>query len=217
MANMPTNSDLVLWAFATVAELVAAAILLVWGMAREFRFLTGYLVFTAAANVTTYAVWKGHGLSSLEYYDLYYVAHVLGTTILYASVGELALRTAKPEWLAKHVVGLFLAGLCATVLLSSRETPLRFFPATSEKLFWLGGAVVLVLCIWSFWQAEDVSGKRQAAFRLAKVMGVYFALHAMAYGLFYLTQVRESILGGLASAWLPIGASLAVLSAPQSG
>ena len=94
--------------------------------------------------------------------------------------------------------------------------PLRFFSATSEKLFWLSGAVVLGLSIWSFWQTEDESGRRLVAFRLAKVMGVYFFLHAIAYGLIYLAHVGESIWGGLASAWLPIGASLVAMSAPQS-
>jgi hypothetical protein len=213
---MPSNTDLVLWALATLAELVAAYIFLVWGIAREFRFLTCYLVFSFAASVTAYVVLQRHGFSSREYFDCCQVAGILGTTILYASVGELALRTARAVWLAKHVVGFFLAGLSAAVLLSSSEMPLRFLSATSEKLFWLSGAVVLGLSIWSFWQTEDESGGRLVAFRLAKVMGVYFFLHAIAYGLIYLAYVGESIWGGLASAWLPIGASLVAMSAPQS-
>jgi hypothetical protein len=215
---MPSNTDLALWALGTLAELFAAYIFLLSGVAREFQFLTGYLVFSVAANVTLCVVWGRHGFSSPEYFECFYVARVLETTILYAVVGELALRTARGVWFAKHMVGLFLAGLSAAVLLSSSEISLRFcfFFATSEKLYWLSGAVALGLSIWSFWQTDHESGRRLVAFRLTKVMGLYFFLHAIAYGLFHLAHVGESIWGQLASAWLPIGASLVAMSAPQS-
>jgi hypothetical protein len=213
---MPSNTDMVLWALATLAELLAAYIFVLWGIAREFRLFTCYLVFSVAKSVANYVVLQHYGFLSWQYFECYWTTNAFGATILYASVGELAMRTDRGARLAKHLVGVFVGGFFAAVLLSTSEIPIRIIFAASEKLFWLSGTVVGGLCIWSFCQNGDEFGRRMVAFRLAKVMGAYFFLNAIAYGLFYLAHVGESIGGELASAWLPIGASLVAISAPQS-
>src|SRR5262245_54140313 len=213
---MPSNTDMVLWALTMLAELFAAYIFIVWGVAREFRCFASYLVFCFAASVTKFVVLQQYGLMSREYFECYWIASALGTGILYASVAELALRTARGGRLVSHVVGICVAGLFAIVLLSIPEMPLRIIFAVSEKLFWLSGAVIVGLCIWSFWQKDYEFRKRVVAFQLAKVMGVYFFLCALSYALFYLTNSDENIWGGLASAWLPIGVSLVTIAAPQA-
>jgi hypothetical protein len=117
------------------AELFAAYIFVLWGIAREFRFFTGYLVFSVAKSVANYVVLQHYGFLSREYFECFWTADALGTTILYASVGELAMRAASGAWLAKHIVGLFVGGFSAAVLLSVPDTPVRIIYAASEKLF----------------------------------------------------------------------------------
>lgn len=213
---MLSNVDMVLWALTTLAELFAACILVLWGIARDFRFFTGYLLFSVATSMANFIVLQHYGFTSREYFECYLISSALGAGILYVSVAELALRMARGVWLARHVVGICVAGLSATALLSISEIPMRIAFAVSGKLFWLSGAAVVGLCIWSFWQSDYELEKRVVAFQLTRVMGVYFFLYALSYGLFYLTSDNENVWGALASAWLPIGVSLVAMSTPQS-
>ena len=213
---MPSNADIILWAVTTLAEAFAVYIFVLWGIAREFRFFTGYLVFSLTKSVASYVVLQQYGFLSQAYAECYWTADVLGTIILFASVGELASRTARSAWLAKQMVEIFVGGFAAALLLSIAEIPIRIMFEVSEKLFWLSGVFVFGLCIWNFRNTDWESRKRWVAFRLANVVGVYFFLNALAYASFYLAQGGRSFLGGLASAWLPIGASLVAISARPS-
>src|SRR5262245_52917215 len=217
---MPSNTVMVLWALTTLAELLAAYIFLLWGMAREFRFFTYYLAFSFATSVVSYAVIEHYGFSSLAYWKCFSVGKALGTVMLYLSIAELVVRTARSPRGSKRLVGLFLAGLVAAILLSDGLTFSQRVFASVEKLFWLGGAIVGALSIRSFFEKNRDSHGRSVGFGLVRVMGVYFFLYAAAYGLIHLSITMASIwvgLGSLASAWLPIGASLVAMSAPPSG
>src|SRR5262249_16877948 len=150
--NMPTPADMAFWVLMTIAEFFAAYIFLLLGLAREFRLFCGYLLFESAANVVKIAVLQHYGFVSREYVYSYYVAGVLLTVILYASVGELVFRSMTKNWVARHIVGILVAGLVGTILLTSEMTTLRLVFASSDNLFWLSAVIITGLCIWNMSQ-----------------------------------------------------------------
>src|SRR5262245_41722901 len=139
---MPSNTDMILWALATLAQLVAAYIFILWGIARDFRIFTGYLVFCVASSVTDYVVLQHYGFSSWQYVECSWAGHALATAILYASVAELAVRRARSQRASRHLIGFFCAGMVAAILLSDELTFLRLVFTSSENLFRLSVAVI---------------------------------------------------------------------------
>lgn len=209
------------WALIAVAELFAAYVFVLWGVAREFKWLTAYFACRVLASVVEYGFFWHSGWYSQTYAYVYYIADAILEAILFASVGELVLRSARRSRIAGQLVPLFIAGVLFAAIFNSSIKPLWIVFRTGMNLFYLSGAIVVGLCAWNFFRMDTQSRERVIACRLANVIGLYFVVGAAVAALQYLTYGETSLVAGkaltaAASVWLPIGASLAAMSVPQS-
>jgi len=218
---MPSTADIAFWALIAVADLFVAYIFVLWGVAREFRWLTVYFACRVLASVVEYVFLWNSGWDSWTYAYVYYIADAILQVILFASVGELVLRSARKSRIARQLVPLFMAAVFLAAIFSSSIMPLSIIFGTGENLFWLSAVVVVASCVWNFFQSGPQYREWVIAFRLGNVMGLYFVVWAAVAALRYLTNGENTlgagyVLAAAASVWLPIGSSLAAMSVPQS-
>ena len=80
---MPSTADIAFWALIAVADLFVAYIFVLWGVAREFRWLTVYFACRVLASVVEYVFLWNSGWDSWTYAYVYYIADAILQVILF--------------------------------------------------------------------------------------------------------------------------------------
>ncbi|MGB2663139.1 MAG: hypothetical protein WAK48_03985 [Candidatus Acidiferrum sp.] len=182
---------------------------------RQFLFLNLYLLLSAAATVSRYAILHRFGLASAGYFSFYSVSHALLGICLFFSICQLSARLVG-DIIPRRKIALFsLAGFAATACASLPASGLPnataiFAINLSQNFSLVCGLVIVALWAWKLQNhpTDWISN------RLVNALTVYLLLFALAYVSF---QIAPRSSGGInlvpiREAWLPLGSGFALMS-----
>jgi hypothetical protein len=215
--RMPSIADQTFWLLTTSAEAFVVCLFIMQGLFRKFLLFNSYLVFSVATSILRYHVFSRFGVSSLEYFYIYFYTDALLTLLLFLSIFELSVRLVGTRMPRRRVVSLSGAALLATawfsysvVSLGSHRLITHFPFEFSQNTYFLCCLAVVLLWVWKVRNdPED-----WLAARFVNVLTVYFSLIVLGYGVHQLAPhlASDNNLYPMAGAWLPVGCGFALAS-----
>jgi len=215
---MLRSADLTLWLLTTLVEAFVVYLFLIQRVFRKFLFLYFYLLLSAMAGMSEYALLCHFGLDSSEYFYFYYFTDVPLTICLFVGICELSVHLVGTKIPRRKVVSWSAGALLATawfsfsVAWSSGPRLIMHFIVELSQNIYIACCLTIVL-LWA-WQLRNDPEDRMAA-RFVSVLSVYFSLFILNYGANQIAPPELGLTNSLPpmmAAWLPLGCGFALVS-----
>lgn len=217
---MRSFPDIILYLLIALSQGFVVYVFVIHRLFRQFLFLNLYLLLSAAATVSGYAILLLHrfGLASAGYFSFYLVSHALLGICLFFSVCQLSARLVG-DIIPRRKIALFslvafAATACASLPVSGNPYATTHFVINlSQNSSLVCGLVIVALWAWKLQNhpTDWISN------RLVNALIVYFLLFALAYVSFQIAPRSSSGINWvlMIEAWLPLGCGFAVVSREQ--
>lgn len=215
---MRSFPDIMLYLLMALSQGFVVYVFVIQRLFRRFLFLNLYLLLSAAATVSGYAILHLHrfGLAFDGYLSFYLVSDALLGICLFFSICQLSARLIgdkiPPRKIALFSLGGFAATACASLPVSGLPNATTLFAINlSQNSSLVCGLVIVAVWAWKLQNhpTDWISN------RLVNALTVYFLLLALAYVSFQIAPRNSLNLFWMIYAWLPLGCGFALLSPEQ--